>query len=153
MSLYRYTLFYTAANVHSTAKQLLRIIYTSLAHRKSFHVKPSQRCIPAKVFMLGRMGTNEFQISDVEITAAPLWSLKTGQGCFHVEHSSKPTPRGCDVMKAGTVARPRGGGHPEGVRNATRSPQIEHSRQRQQTLIATTLCADFNYLATNPSLG
>ena len=65
---------------------------------------------------------------------------------------TKPSPRGCDVMKAGTAARPRGG-HPEGVRNATRSPQIEHSRQRQQTLIATTLCADFNYLATNPSLG
>ena len=45
-------------------------------------------------------------------------------------------------MKAGTVARLRGGGHPEGVRNATRSPQIEHSRQRQWTLIATTLRAD-----------
>ena len=55
-------------------------------------------------------------------------------------------------MKAGTAARPMGGGHPEGVRNATKSPQIEHSRERQQTLIATTLCAGLNYLATNPSL-
>ena len=27
---------------------------------------------------------------------------------------TKPTPRGCDVMKAGTAARPRGGGHPRG---------------------------------------
>ena len=54
-------------------------------------------------------------------------------------------------MKAGTAARPRGG-HPEGVRNATKSPQIKHSCERQQTLIATTLCADFNYLATNPLL-
>ena len=61
------------------------------------------------------------------------------------------TLRGCDVTKAGTVARPKGG-HPEGERNATRNPQIKHSHQRQQTLIATTLCADFNYLATNPSL-
>ena len=54
--------FYTAANVHSTAKQLLRIIHTSLAHRKSFHVKPSERYHPAKVFMLGRTGTNELQM-------------------------------------------------------------------------------------------
>ena len=64
---------------------------------------------------------------------------------------TKPTLHGCDVMKAGTAARPRGG-HPEGVRNATKSPQIEHSRERQQTLIATTLCANLNYLATNSSL-
>ena len=60
--LYRYTLFYTAASVHSTAKQLLQIIHTSLAHRKSFHVKPSERYHPAKVFMLGRTGTNELQM-------------------------------------------------------------------------------------------
>ena len=45
-----------------------------------------------------------------------------------------------------------GGGHPEGLKNATKSPQIKHSSERQQTLIATTLCADLNYLATNPSL-
>ena len=54
--------FYTASNVHSTAKQLLRIIHTSLAHRKSFHVKPSERYHPAKVFMLGWTGTNELQM-------------------------------------------------------------------------------------------
>ena len=35
-----------------------------------------------------------------------------------------------------------GGGQPEGVRNARQSPQIKHSRSRQWTLIATTLCAD-----------
>ena len=40
-------------------QQLLRIIHTSLAHRESFHVKPSERYHPAKVFMLGRTGTNE----------------------------------------------------------------------------------------------
>ena len=61
-SLYCYTLFYTAANVHSTAKQLLQIIHTSLAHRKSFHIMPSERWIPAKVFMLGLTGTNEPQM-------------------------------------------------------------------------------------------
>ena len=60
--LYRYTLFYTAASVHSTVKQLLQIIHTSLAHRKSFQVMPSERYIPAKVFMLGRTGTNELQM-------------------------------------------------------------------------------------------
>ena len=60
--LYCYTLFYTAASVHSTAKQLLQIIHTSLAHRKSFQVMPSERYIPAKVFMLGRTGTNELQM-------------------------------------------------------------------------------------------
>ena len=65
--------------------------------------------------MLGRTGTNELQMC------------------------------GCDIMKVGTAARPRGG-HPEGVRNATRSPQIEHSRQRQWTLIATTLRADSQLL-------
>ena len=54
--------FYTAANVHSVAKQLLRIIHTSLAHRKSFHEKPSERYHPAKVFMLGRTGTYELQM-------------------------------------------------------------------------------------------
>ena len=58
----------------------------------------------------------------------------------------KPTPRECDVIKAGTAARPRGGDHPEGVRNATKTPQIEHSHQRQQTLIATTLCVDTQLL-------
>ena len=60
--MYRYTLFYTVANVHSTAKPLLQIIHKSLAHRKSFHVMPSERWIPAKVFMLGRTGTNEPQM-------------------------------------------------------------------------------------------
>ena len=60
--LYCYTLFYTAANVHSTAKQLLQIIHTSLTHRKSFHIMPSERWIPAKVFMLGLTGTNEPQM-------------------------------------------------------------------------------------------
>ena len=60
--MYRYTLFYTAANVHSTAKQSLQIIHISLAHRRSFHVKPRERYIPAKVFMLGRTGTNELQM-------------------------------------------------------------------------------------------
>ena len=54
--------FYTAANVHSTAKKLLRIIHSSLSHRKSFHVKPSERYHPAKVFMLGQTGTNELQM-------------------------------------------------------------------------------------------
>ena len=62
LGMYRYTLFYTAANVHSTAKQLLQIIHTSLTHRKSFHVMPSERWIPAKVFMLGQTGTNEPQM-------------------------------------------------------------------------------------------
>ena len=60
--MYRYTLFYTAANVHSTAKQFLQITYTSLAHRKSFHEMPSERWIPAKVLMLGLTGTNEPQM-------------------------------------------------------------------------------------------
>ena len=50
---------------------------------------------------------------------------------------------GCDVTKAGNAARPRGR-QPEGVRNAKKGPQIKHSHRRQQTLIATTLCADFN---------
>ena len=54
--------FYTVANVHSITKQILRIIHTSLAHRKSFHEKPSERYHPAKVFMLGRTGTNELQM-------------------------------------------------------------------------------------------
>ena len=88
--MYRYTLYYTAANVHSTAKQLLQIIHTSLAHRKSFYVMPSERWIPAKVFMLGPTGTNEPQMGRYYVTVAPLWSLKTGQGFFHVGHSSKP---------------------------------------------------------------
>ena len=35
-SLYRYTRFYTAANVHSAIKQLLQIIHTSLAIENSF---------------------------------------------------------------------------------------------------------------------
>ena len=60
--LYCFTLFYTIASVHSTAKQLLQIIHTSLAQRKSFQVMPSERYIPAKVFMLGRTGTNEPQM-------------------------------------------------------------------------------------------
>ena len=54
--------FYTAANVHSITKQLLRIIHTSLAHRKSFHEKPSERYHPAKELMLGQTGTNELQM-------------------------------------------------------------------------------------------
>ena len=32
------------------------------SHRKFFHVKPSERYHPAKVFMLGRTGTNELQM-------------------------------------------------------------------------------------------
>ena len=48
---------YTVASVHFTAKQLLRITRTSLAHTKSFQVMPSERYIP--VFMFGRTGTNE----------------------------------------------------------------------------------------------
>ena len=41
--LYRYTLFYTAANVHPNVhriqlKKLLRIIHVSLAQRKSFQI-------------------------------------------------------------------------------------------------------------------
>ena len=62
LALYRYTLFYTAASVHSTTSNFLQITHTSLAHRKSFHVMPSERWIPAKVFMLGRTGTNEPQM-------------------------------------------------------------------------------------------
>ena len=62
---------------------------------------------------------------------------------------TKPTPRGCDVMKAGTAARPRGG-PPEGVRNAKKSPQIKHSRSRQWTLIATTLRADTQLFGHQP---
>ena len=54
--------FYTAANVHSKAKQLLRLIHPSLAHRKSFHEKPSERYHLANVFMLGQTGTNELQM-------------------------------------------------------------------------------------------
>ena len=48
--------------VHSTAKQLLQIIHTSQAPRKSVHIMPSERWIPAKVFMLGQTGTNEPQM-------------------------------------------------------------------------------------------
>ena len=43
--LYRYTLFYTAASVHSTAKQLLQIIHTSLAHRKSLRGGFQLKCL------------------------------------------------------------------------------------------------------------
>ena len=50
--LYRYTLFYTAASVHSTAKQLLQIICASLAHRKSFHVMPSEGCVRTEILFL-----------------------------------------------------------------------------------------------------
>ena len=32
------------------------------SHRKNFHVKPSERYHPAKVFMLGRTGTYELQM-------------------------------------------------------------------------------------------
>ena len=32
------------------------------SYRKFFHEKPSERYHPAKVFMLGRMGTNELQM-------------------------------------------------------------------------------------------
>ena len=37
-TMYRYTLFYTAASVHSTAKKLLLLTHASLAHRKNFQV-------------------------------------------------------------------------------------------------------------------
>ena len=82
---------------------------------------PSERWIPAKVFMLGLTGTNEPQMGRY------LWRLSNTQDLGKVVsmwdiHTSQ-TPRGCDVTKAGTAARPKGG-HPEGERNTTRNPQI-----------------------------
>ena len=58
--------------VHSTAKQLLQIIHTSQAPRKSVHIMPSERWIPAKVFMLGQTGTNEPQMGRLQ------WQLSGG---------------------------------------------------------------------------
>ena len=51
--------FYTEANVHFTIKQVLQIIHTSLAIKKFFHEKPSERHQRARVFMLRETGTNE----------------------------------------------------------------------------------------------
>ena len=57
--LYRYTHFYTAANVHFTNRQVLQINHTSLAIEKFLHEKPSERYQQARVFMLRETGTNE----------------------------------------------------------------------------------------------
>ena len=58
------------------------------------------------MFMLGLMGTNEPQMGRY------LWHLSNTQDLGKVVsmwdiHTSQ-TPRGCDVTKAGTAARPKG---------------------------------------------
>ena len=56
--LYRYTLFYTATNVHSMIRQVLRTIHASLAIENSF-MRSLVRGTNRPVFMLRETGTNE----------------------------------------------------------------------------------------------
>ena len=56
--LYRYTHFYTAANVHFTIKRVLQITHTSLAIENSF-MRSLVRGTNGPVFMLRETGTNE----------------------------------------------------------------------------------------------
>ena len=95
------------------------------------------------MFMLRGTGTNELRCVDNTRDF-----LEPGSGGKAVAKWDTTCPSqlrvGCDVTKAGNAARPWGR-QPEGVRNAKKDPQNKHSHRRQQTLIATALCALLNY--------
>ena len=83
------------------------------SYQKFFHEKPSERCHQARVFMLGKTGTNELRFSDNTSDF-----LEPGSGGKAVAKWDTPRPShllvGRDVTKAGTAARPRGEGNPRG---------------------------------------
>ena len=122
-------------------RQVLRLIHTSLAMEKFFHEKPSERD-HGPVFMLERRELMVFRCSDNTPT---FWSRgqATGLSLGGLTHAHAILRVGCDVTKARNAAQPRGR-QPEGVRNT----KNKHSHRRQQTLIATTLCAFSIILAT-----
>ena len=57
VGVYCYTLFYTATNVHSMIRQVLRTIHASLAIENSF-MRSLVRGTNGPVFMLRETGTN-----------------------------------------------------------------------------------------------